>query len=122
MRVGILGGTFDPIHVGHLVIAEEARVKINLEKVIFMPAGRPWMKGSQVITESAKRWDMTVLAISNNKWFEASPRELRKAEPTYTVDTLKQIRSEDKNAVMFQKVQFFVQEPFQPILSAAFTD
>lgn len=101
VRVGILGGTFDPIHIGHLVIAEEARVKINLEKIIFMPAGRPWMKGNQVITKPGNRWDMTVLAISNNKWFEASPRELSESEPTYTVDTLKQIRSEDKNSEMF---------------------
>jgi len=101
MRVGILGGTFDPIHIGHLIIAEEARVKINLEKIIFMPAGRPWMNGNQVITKPENRWDMTVLATSSNKWFDASPHELSRTEPTYTVDTLKQIRSENKNAEMF---------------------
>ena len=102
MKIGILGGTFDPIHLGHLIIAEEARVKMQLEKILFLPTGQPWMKTNQVIAKPQNRWDMTVLATSNNKWFESSPLEVRRPGPTYTVDTLNQIeRSESKDTEMF---------------------
>ena len=91
--IGIMGGTFDPIHYGHLVAAEVARVEFGLEKVIFIPAGRPPHKQSQIITDSEHRYQMTVLATSSNPSFEVSRIEVDKDELTYTFDTIKDLKS-----------------------------
>ena len=88
-RIGIMGGTFDPIHYGHLVAAEVARAEFGLGKVIFIPAGRPPHKQLQSITDSEHRYLMTVLATSSNPSFEVSRIEVDKTELTYTIDTVK---------------------------------
>ncbi len=91
-RIGILGGTFDPIHMGHLMIAESARVCLELDKVIFMPAGRPWLKSDRRVTDAAHRLAMVELAVRGNPHFEVSAIEIERAGPTYTVDTLAELR------------------------------
>ncbi|MCY4653459.1 MAG: nicotinate-nucleotide adenylyltransferase [Dehalococcoidia bacterium] len=92
MKIGILGGTFDPIHEGHLRIAESARECLRLDKVIFIPAGRPWLKSGQSVTESVHRLAMVELAIEDNPHFEVSRIETERPGPTYTVDTLTELR------------------------------
>ena len=87
MRIGVLGGTFDPIHMGHLIIAEDVREKLSLSKIIFIPAGNPWMK--EKISDKEKRFEMTKLAIKNNPFFEISRMEIEREGPSYTVDTLR---------------------------------
>ena len=91
-RIGILGGTFDPIHDGHLLIAESARVCLGLDRVIFIPAGRPWLKSDREVTDPAHRLSMVELAIADNPRFEVSAIEVERPGPTYTVDTLAELR------------------------------
>lgn len=88
MRIGILGGTFDPIHVGHLIIAEGARVKLGLAQVLFVPAGQPWLKVNQTVTSVLHRVEMTRRAIIANPYFELCSLEVERSGPSYTVDTL----------------------------------
>ena len=94
MRIGILGGTFDPIHLGHLLIAEEARVGLQLGQVLFVPAGRPWLKEGQPLTEARHRVRMVELAIADNPHFQVRRDEVDRPGLTYTVDTLEELRSE----------------------------
>ena len=91
-RIGILGGTFDPIHDGHLLIAESARACLGLDKVIFIPAGRPWLKADRAVTDAAHRLAMVELAIADKPYFEVSDIEIERPGPTYTVDTLAELR------------------------------
>ena len=91
-RIGILGGTFDPPHLGHLLIAETARVTLDLESVLFLPAGEPWLKSGQRITPAAHRLRMVELAVADNPSFCVSDREIRRTGATYTVDTLRELR------------------------------
>ncbi len=93
-RVGILGGTFDPPHLGHLLIAETARVALYLETVMFLPAGEPWLKSGQRITPAEHRLRMVQLAVADNPNFCVSDCEIRRTGATYTVDTLRQLRRE----------------------------
>ena len=86
-----MGGTFDPIHLGHLVTAEQARVDLNLAEVIFIPAGEPWQKAGEV-TSAEHRYLMTVLATAANPSFSVSRLEIDAPGPTYTVDTLRRVR------------------------------
>lgn len=88
-KIGIMGGTFDPIHYGHLVTAEAARDKFCLDKVIFVPSGNPPHKKDKIISPGVDRVNMTVLATANNPYFEVSDIELKREGYTYTVDTLK---------------------------------
>ena len=92
-RIGVMGGTFDPIHYGHLVAAEEARAEFGLDKVIFIPAGRPPHKQLHSITDPEHRYLMTALAVSSNPGFEVSRIEVEKDELTYTFDTVKDLLS-----------------------------
>lgn len=85
-RIGIMGGTFDPIHNGHLVCAEEARHQFELDEVIFVPAGSPWQKSGVSCAED--RYLLTVLATASNQRFSVSRIEIDRAGPTYTRDTL----------------------------------
>ena len=101
MRIGIAGGTFDPIHVAHLIIAEEARVRLRLEEVIFVPAGDPWMKSDTSVSSAHHRLTMVRLAIASNPFFRASSVEIDRLGPTYTVDTLEQISSEVNDAELY---------------------
>lgn len=94
LRTGIMGGTFDPIHYGHLYIAECARFKFDLAKVLFMPTGNPVHKRRDDILEQRYRLEMTRLAIENNPFFELSTAEVDRPGPTYTVDTLEYLNNE----------------------------
>ena len=94
LRIGILGGTFDPIHLGHLAIAEAARDRLDLDRVILIPAGRPWLKSDQKVTAPAHRLAMAQLAVQSRPVLEVSPVEVDRPGPTYTVDTLAQLRAE----------------------------
>lgn len=87
-RVGILGGTFDPIHIGHLVTAEAVRYEYNLDKVIFIPAAIPPHKDNDSVTPATHRYIMTVLATYSNPYFEVSPIEMNRPGPSYTIDTI----------------------------------
>lgn len=88
MRVGILGGTFDPIHLGHLVAAEEVRCALNLDRVLFVPAGQPPHKKSSGVSAAIHRVRMVELAIASNAYFELSIVEVDRPGRSYTVETL----------------------------------
>jgi nicotinate-nucleotide adenylyltransferase len=92
-RIGVMGGTFDPIHLGHLVAAEEARWQFDLDRVVFVPAGRPWQKPVGV-TPPEDRYRMTVIATASNPAFTVSRLEIDHPGPTYTIDTLRRLRAE----------------------------
>jgi nicotinate-nucleotide adenylyltransferase len=92
MRVGILGGTFDPVHLGHLIIAEESRVQLRLDQVIFTPAGQPWLKSRQPVSRAHHRLRMVELAVASNPFFKVLSSEIDRAGPTYTVDTLAELQ------------------------------
>ena len=101
MRLGLMGGTFDPIHFGHLLAAEEALVRCQLDEVLFVPAGRPWMKEGVEVTPAHHRMNMTALAVAYNPRFSVSSIEVDREGPTYTVDTLEELRDEDCSREMF---------------------
>lgn len=92
MRIGIFGGTFDPIHLGHLIVAESVRVQLGLGKIIFVPAGDPWLKSEREITNGERRYEMVQLAIESNPYFEISRMELDRPGPSYTVDTMYELK------------------------------
>jgi nicotinate-nucleotide adenylyltransferase len=94
MRIGILGGTFDPPHIAHLILAEQAREQLALEKVLFMPAGDPWRKAGRDVSRSSLRREMTRLAIRGVEGFELDDREIHRQGETYTIDTLRELRAE----------------------------
>jgi len=91
-RLGIMGGTFDPVHYGHLVTAETARAQFNFDKVIFVPSGYPPHKIGQKITEARHRYLMTVLAVTTNIFFEVSRIEIDRQGCSYAIDTVSQIK------------------------------
>lgn len=93
-RLGIMGGTFDPIHFGHLVTAEEALVQFNLDRVLFMPTGAPAAKTDLAVTPAEHRYLMTVLATAANPDFDVSRMEIDRPGLTFTVDTLTALRAE----------------------------
>lgn len=102
IRVGIMGGTFDPIHYGHLVTAEAARSQFGLDEVVFTPAGNPPHKKDYEVTPAEARYLMTVLAINDNPFFKVSRMELDRSGYTYTIDTLKQFSEQyGQNAQLF---------------------
>jgi nicotinate-nucleotide adenylyltransferase len=88
VNIGVLGGTFDPIHIGHLIIAEEARLKLGLSKVLFVPAGQPWLKQDRDVTAAVHRVEMVRRAIADNPYFKLSTLEVERPGASYTVDTL----------------------------------
>ena len=90
--VGIMGGTFDPIHFGHLVIAEGARVQFNLDEFLFVPSGSPPHKERESISPAAQRYRMTVLATQDNPHFHVSRLEVDRPGPSYAVDTVRTLR------------------------------
>ena len=92
MKLGVLGGTFDPIHVGHLIIAQEAVVEAGLDRVLFVPAGQPWLKAGSPVSAGKHRLEMTRRAVSTNDRFAVSSIEIDRPGPTYTVDTLEALR------------------------------
>lgn len=98
-RIGVMGGTFDPIHHGHLVAASEVQQKFDLDEVIFVPTGEPWMKTD--VSPGEHRYLMTVIATAANPRFTVSRVDIDRAGPTYTVDTLRDIRAERPDAELF---------------------
>ena len=92
MRVGVFGGTFDPIHVGHLIVAETAANELGLDQVLFIPAGYPYLKSGEKVSDAAHRMAMVDLAVESNPRFAASDIEVQRPGPSYTVDTLDQLR------------------------------
>ncbi|GAA1960755.1 nicotinate-nucleotide adenylyltransferase [Microbacterium aquimaris] len=98
-RIGVMGGTFDPIHHGHLVAASEVAQSFDLDEVVFVPTGRPWQK--QSVTPSEHRYLMTVIATASNPRFTVSRVDIDRAGPTYTIDTLKDLRRDRPDAELF---------------------
>ena len=98
-RLGIMGGTFDPIHYGHLVTAEQAREALSLDLVLFMPAGNPAFKQGKRVTPAEDRYAMTLLATAANDAFDASRFEIDREGVTYTADTLRALRDHYPNNV-----------------------
>jgi len=94
MKIGVLGGTFDPIHLGHLAIAEEARWLLALNKVLFLPAGRPYFKEGYVISSAEDRIRMLELAVAGQPAYLVSQLEIERPGPSYAVDTIEQIRKQ----------------------------
>ena len=101
MRVGILGGTFDPPHVGHLAVAQDAWSRIPLDRVLFVPAAVPPHKVGAVSTPAELRLEMVRAAIAGNDRFEASDIELSRSGPSYTVDTLRELTKRQPAAELF---------------------
>ncbi|UGQ09814.1 nicotinate-nucleotide adenylyltransferase [Yinghuangia sp. ASG 101] len=91
-RVGVMGGTFDPIHHGHLVAASEVAGLFRLDEVIFVPTGEPWQKGGRAVSPAEDRYLMTVIATASNPRFSVSRVDIDRPGQTYTVDTLKDLR------------------------------
>jgi nicotinate-nucleotide adenylyltransferase len=99
-RIGIMGGTFDPLHLGHLVTAEQARADLGLDEVVFIPAGRPWQKSAGV-TPAEDRYLMTILATAAHPAFSVSRMEIDEEGPTYTVNTLRRLRADLPDVDLF---------------------
>lgn len=91
-KMGIMGGTFDPIHYGHLVTAEAARHTFSLAQVVFVPTGRPPHKPEEVVTDAEHRYLMTVLATIENPFFTASRMEIDRPGYSYTIDTVREFK------------------------------
>jgi nicotinate-nucleotide adenylyltransferase len=100
-RMGVMGGTFDPIHHGHLVAASEVASLFSLDEVVFVPTGQPWQKTDRAVTEPEDRYLMTVIATASNPRFSVSRVDIDRGGPTYTVDTLRDLRLERGDDVDF---------------------
>lgn len=94
MRIGILGGTFNPIHIGHLILAEEALWKLKLDKVIFVPSYLPPHKDEEGIIDAQHRFKMVTLAIDANSRFEVSRLEIDLKQKAYSIDTIKKLKAQ----------------------------
>jgi len=92
MNIGVLGGTFDPVHNGHLIVAGEVKARLNLAVVIFVPAGQPWLKADWPVTPAEHRLQMLRLALADKPDFKISTLEIERAGPSYTVDTMAELR------------------------------
>ena len=91
-RIGVMGGTFDPVHHGHLVAASEAAATFELDEVVLVPTGRPWQKEEQRVTAAEDRYLMTVIATASNPRFTVSRVDIDRPGRTYTIDTLRDLR------------------------------
>ncbi|ONI76990.1 nicotinic acid mononucleotide adenylyltransferase [Actinosynnema sp. ALI-1.44] len=100
-RIGIMGGTFDPVHHGHLVAASEVQARFNLDEVIFVPTGEPWQKGDRQVSPAEDRYLMTVVATASNPRFSVSRVDIDRGGPTFTVDTLQDLRAARPDAELF---------------------
>lgn len=98
-RIGILGGTFDPPHIGHLIIAEEARVALKLEEVWFIPTSAPPHK--EASTDAEARVEMTKLAIEDNPYFKVNTIEIERSGKSYTIDTIEILKEENPDAEFY---------------------
>lgn len=100
-RVGIMGGTFDPIHNGHLVAGSEVADMFDLDVVVYVPTGQPWQKRDRSVSPAEDRYLMTVIATASNPRFEVSRADIDRGGDTYTVDTLADMRKEYPDAELF---------------------
>ena len=94
LKLGVLGGTFDPIHLGHLLIAEEARERLGLDQVLFIPTGQPYLRPGSPVASASHRLAMTRLGVADNPAFDVSAVEVDRPGPTYTLDTLEALTLE----------------------------
>ncbi|MDP9092601.1 MAG: nicotinate-nucleotide adenylyltransferase [Actinomycetota bacterium] len=101
LRVGIMGGTFDPIHHGHLVAASEVQALFALDEVIFVPTGAPWQKSERKVSPAEHRYLMAVIATASNPRFWVSRVDIDRAGPTYTIDTIRDIGAQRPGADLF---------------------
>ena len=101
MRLGVMGGTFDPIHHGHLVAASEVQSRFDLDEVVFVPTGQPWQKADRDVSPAEDRYLMTVIATASNPRFTVSRVDIDRPGPTYTIDTLRDIRAERPDDELF---------------------
>lgn len=101
MRLGVMGGTFDPIHHGHLVAASEVQTRFGLDEVVFVPTGQPWQKDAREVSPAEHRYLMTVIATASNPRFTVSRVDIDRPGPTYTIDTLRDLHHERPDAELF---------------------
>jgi nicotinate-nucleotide adenylyltransferase len=103
LKIGVLGGTFDPPHVAHLILAEEARMALGLGQVLFVPAGNPWRKGGQELSPREHRLAMVRLAVGDNPHFAVSTLEIEREGPSYMAQTLAALQQQlaDDSEVFF---------------------
>ncbi|UED86488.1 nicotinate-nucleotide adenylyltransferase [Streptomyces profundus] len=100
-RLGVMGGTFDPIHHGHLVAASEVAARFDLDEVVFVPTGQPWQKGHRLVSPAEDRYLMTVIATASNPQFSVSRIDIDRGGKTYTIDTLRELRAQYADADLF---------------------
>ncbi|BBA97380.1 putative nicotinic acid mononucleotide adenyltransferase [Actinacidiphila reveromycinica] len=100
-RIGVMGGTFDPIHHGHLVAASEVVSLFHLDEVVFVPTGQPWQKEHRKVSAAEDRYLMTVIATASNPQFSVSRSDIDRGGRTYTIDTLRDLRDEHPEAELF---------------------
>ena len=100
-RLGVMGGTFDPIHHGHLVAASEVAARFHLDEVVFVPAGMPWQKTHKRVSPAEDRYLMTVIATVGNPQFSVSRIDIDRGGRTYTIDTLRELRELDPDTDLF---------------------
>jgi nicotinate-nucleotide adenylyltransferase len=100
-RIGIMGGTFDPVHHGHLVAASEVQARFHLDEVIFVPTGHPWQKSDRKVSAAEDRYLMTVIATASNPRFSVSRVDIERGGTTYTIDTLRDLRATYPDAELF---------------------
>ncbi len=98
-RIGVMGGTFDPIHHGHLVAGSEVQTWFGLDEVVFVPTGDPWQKSD--VSPAEHRYLMTVIATASNPRFRTSRDDIDRSGPTYTIDTLRDLRAEHPDAELY---------------------
>ncbi|PYH01466.1 nicotinate-nucleotide adenylyltransferase [Arthrobacter stackebrandtii] len=101
LRIGVMGGTFDPIHHGHLVAASEVASVFKLDEVIFVPTGEPWQKAKNKVSAAEHRYLMTVIATAANPQFTVSRVDIDRPGPTFTIDTLRDLREMRPDAELF---------------------
>ena len=96
-----MGGTFDPVHHGHLVAASEVQARFDLDEVIFVPTGQPWQKTDRKVSAAEDRYLMTVIATASNPRFSVSRVDIDRGTTTYTIDTLRDLHAAFDNAQLF---------------------
>jgi len=101
MRLGVMGGTFDPVHHGHLVAASEVQSLFSLDEVAFVPSGQPWQKAGKLVSPAEHRYLMTVIATASNPHFWVSRVDIDRPGPTYTIDTLRDLSVQHPDAELF---------------------
>ena len=100
-KIGIMGGTFDPVHNGHLVAASEVQARFDLDEVIFVPTGQPWQKSHRQVSAAEDRYLMTVIATASNPRFSVSRADIDRGGTTYTIDTLRDLHAAYQDAELF---------------------